>query len=596
MIDQVLLHGVGEVAEGRRLAVNGVGQVPAEALVQRGDEFDALQRIEAERVDRCFGRDVGEPVPDNASACWQTAASAADCAGARGAAAGAADAAGTAVAVPGEGLELAGQECGAAGVALDLAAGGLGDRAAADQHDGVERQAVLVEHRGTDRIQDRRQIGTPIAHDLVHEDEALRAVFVDGERGAEAGFQQRVACARRGFDVLRVMVEAADDDEVVDPAGDVELPLVHEAQVAGAQEGAVAGVAQARVKRRRGLFGIAPVALADGLAGDPDLADAVGRRAARRSRARRSPRAASRRARRSRPGGGRRAHRRAPARRVSARGHRRGRRAPWRRFPPRAGDHERRLRQAVAGIEGRGPESARREGLGEAFERCRLDGLGADERDGPGGEVEGGALLRRDLANAQVVGEVGSAGDGRAVPADRIEPEEGILEERRGRHDDVRNAAVDRREDAADEPHVVVGGQPEDAFVSRPRSKALLMARVLATRLAWLSMTPLGWLVEPEVYWIIASESGAGSCSIQPSAWASVSSSVAIQRTAAARPVDRLHIGDGGGGAEHERRSGVADERVEAIERACPRRVDGHGDAAGVEAPKKAAMNSRPGG
>ncbi len=51
--------------------------------------------------------------------------------------------------------------------------------------------------------------------------------------------------------------------------------------------------------------------------------------------------------------------------------------------------------------------------------------------------------------------------------------------------------------------------------------------------------------------------------------------------------VDCLHIGDGGGGAEHHGRSGVVDERVEAIERSCPGRVDGHGDTAGVERTEK---------
>ena len=56
----MLLHGGGEVAEGRRLAVNRIGQVAAEALVERGNELDALQRIEAECRDRRFGCDVGE--------------------------------------------------------------------------------------------------------------------------------------------------------------------------------------------------------------------------------------------------------------------------------------------------------------------------------------------------------------------------------------------------------------------------------------------------------------------------------------------------------------------------------------------------------
>ncbi len=62
VVDQVLLHGGREIAEGDRLAVDGVGKVPAEALVERGDELDALQRIEAECCDRRIGRDVGEDV------------------------------------------------------------------------------------------------------------------------------------------------------------------------------------------------------------------------------------------------------------------------------------------------------------------------------------------------------------------------------------------------------------------------------------------------------------------------------------------------------------------------------------------------------
>ena len=100
-------------------------------------------------------------------------------------------------AVPGEGLQLVGAECGAGRVALDLAAGGLGDGAAADQDDGIEGEAVLVEHRGADRVDDRSQIGAAVADDLVHEDEALRAVFLEGERGAEAGCEQRVALRAR---------------------------------------------------------------------------------------------------------------------------------------------------------------------------------------------------------------------------------------------------------------------------------------------------------------------------------------------------------------------------------------------------------------
>ena len=50
----------------------------------------------------------------------------------------------------------------------------------------------------------------------------------------------------RLLDVLRIVVAAADDDHVLEPAGDEQLAVVHEAEVAGPQEAAfVAGDAGA---------------------------------------------------------------------------------------------------------------------------------------------------------------------------------------------------------------------------------------------------------------------------------------------------------------------------------------------------------------
>ena len=244
--------------------------MPAETSVERGHEFDPLQRIETERRDRRFGRDVGKAGAGHRQRVLADG-------GERGGLRGRYRRCGTCLgAVRVERLELAGEEGGAAGVALDFAAARLGDRAAADQHHGVERQAVLFENRGPDGIDDRRQVTAAVALDLVHEHEALRAALVDRECGAKAGCEQRVTFARRGFDVLGMMVEPAHDDEVVDSAGDVELALVDEAEIAGAQERAVAVVTSPCVERGRGLSRVVPVTLADGFAGDPDLADSVG--------------------------------------------------------------------------------------------------------------------------------------------------------------------------------------------------------------------------------------------------------------------------------------------------------------------------------
>ena len=57
-------------------------------------------------------------------------------------------------------------------------------------------------------------------------------------------------------------------------------PSLQKAQVAGAQEGAFAGVCQMGAERLLGFLGPVPIALGHAGPGDPDLADLVGRDAA----------------------------------------------------------------------------------------------------------------------------------------------------------------------------------------------------------------------------------------------------------------------------------------------------------------------------
>ncbi len=96
---------------------------------------------------------------------------------------------------------------------------------------------------------------------------------------------------------------------------------------------------------------------------------------------------------------------------------------------PRAADHKRRLRQTVAGIKGTGFEATGGKCGGKAFERCGLNGFGADEGQCPGGKVKGGSLLVGDIADTKVVGEIRPAGDSCPVLADSGQPCDGFLEE-----------------------------------------------------------------------------------------------------------------------------------------------------------------------
>ena len=123
------------------------------------------------------------------------------------------------------------------------------------------------------------------------------------------------------------------------------------------------------------------------------------------------------------------------------------------------------LGQAVDGPQRLGPEAERREARREALDRAGEDGFGAVQRDAPGRQIEPFEIGVRDLARAQVEGEVGRGGDGAAMPRDRLEPAHRLGEEGQRRHRDDRHAVVERPEPRADQAHVVVQRQPRDADV-----------------------------------------------------------------------------------------------------------------------------------
>src|SRR6185436_19106910 len=89
--------------------------------------------------------------------------------------------------------------------------------------------------------------------------------------------QRRVAALHGVLDVLRVMVGAADDDDLLDAAGDEQLARrVEKAEIAGAQPALAFLARYLSGEGRRACLGVAPVAARDIGAGDPDLADQPG--------------------------------------------------------------------------------------------------------------------------------------------------------------------------------------------------------------------------------------------------------------------------------------------------------------------------------
>ena len=114
----------------------------------------------------------------------------------------------------------------------------------------MDVEVVLLGDGAADRPDDLGDVGPfDLPLDLVDDDEPLVAVDLDGERRAPFGPERGVAPLDGPLDVLRVDVAAADDDQVLEAAGDEQLAVVDEAEVAGAEERALAGVGQGRVER-----------------------------------------------------------------------------------------------------------------------------------------------------------------------------------------------------------------------------------------------------------------------------------------------------------------------------------------------------------
>src|SRR5262245_18782699 len=82
--------------------------------------------------------------------------------------------------------------------------------------------------------------------------------------------------ADRPFDVRRVVVHAANDDEILQATRDEELAVVEEAEITGAQKGPFPRVAQLGLECGRRLIRPVPIPRSHARAGYPDLSDRVG--------------------------------------------------------------------------------------------------------------------------------------------------------------------------------------------------------------------------------------------------------------------------------------------------------------------------------
>src|SRR5262249_45551215 len=161
--------------------------------------------------------------------------------------------------------------------ALNFAACRLGDCAGGNKHDDVDGDLMLIGDRLADaggNLLDCKT-GAGRAFHFLHQYDLLLVIFGhQRECGPAMPAQRRMAVVDGVFDVLRIVIDAAHDDEILDAAGNEQLSrFVREAEITRAQPLVVAFIRDARLKHGFGRLRVAPIAPADMRSADPHLAD-----------------------------------------------------------------------------------------------------------------------------------------------------------------------------------------------------------------------------------------------------------------------------------------------------------------------------------
>src|SRR5262249_44537727 len=215
--------------------------------------------------------------------------------------------------VPGPLLEdgqLARQEFAPTFEALHLAAGGFGQSSSLDEGQAREPYLMLAEQPGTDFLGQGIEVERSRPQDFLDNHELLLPLLFDGESRAAVGHEGGMDCGQALLDIVGIDIASLEDDEVLEPAGNIQVALVEKTEVAGAEIGPLESAraqergsalrapalprSRARVGslRRIGFFlaigeksvkgfliflGAAPVALRDSGAAHPDFANTVRR-------------------------------------------------------------------------------------------------------------------------------------------------------------------------------------------------------------------------------------------------------------------------------------------------------------------------------
>src|SRR5579875_4169950 len=116
--------------------------------------------------------------------------------------------------------------------------------------------------------------------------------------------------------------------------------------------------------------------------------------------------------------------------------------------------------QAISGEEGAATKTAAGKRFRELIECFTADRLGAKGRDLPVAQIKRCLLFSCKLADAQVIAKIWADADGSPGARNCLQPAIGALQKGKRRHHRRWIAAIHRKENAADQSHIVIGRQP----------------------------------------------------------------------------------------------------------------------------------------
>ena len=103
--------------------------------------------------------------------------------------------------------------------------------------------------------------GRRLALDLLHHHHHFLPRILDGEGRCAPAPKQPVALLYGSLNILRVVISASNDEQVLQTPGDKDFTVSDEPEVTGPQERPFSRIAKCRAKRARSFLRIVPISL-----------------------------------------------------------------------------------------------------------------------------------------------------------------------------------------------------------------------------------------------------------------------------------------------------------------------------------------------